>query len=175
MGARGTNLVDFLKDCEFVPDTLIELWTCRLRNGEVGPKAEGFARAILVDFSLRAMCGRPQSEVTIRWLADCFDRLTEYEDPYAVLALARRPPHRPVGHGVKRAIDVAHWVALAIQRGYTVADAAARAADLFACDVRSVHRMRKAARGWVEGMNWSADWDEYFRLLGRPLPPPHGD
>src|SRR5262249_47141015 len=140
--------------------------------GELGREAEQLSRAILSDFSLRASFNIAQSPSTLSWLADAVDKILEFEDPRAALALPKRPKHRPRGVGIARAFDVACWVKLAIKRGYPQAEAHNLAATLFAYDVRSVRRIGRVAAQWVTGMNPNTDWDKYFKSRGRPLPKP---
>lgn len=151
-------------------ESLLEDWTIRLKSGERGREAQQLARRIIVDFILRASFNMPQSPSTLGWLADALDEILDFRDPREALALPKRPKHRPAGEGINRAVDVACWVQLALGRGYSDSEAHVLAAQLFACDPRSVLRMRELAADWVTGMNATADWDEYFVLIRRPLP-----
>lgn len=162
----------FFEGIKFAPDHLLEQWTARLRAGEKNPTAEGLSRAIIRDFIVRALLDKPQSKITLRWLADCLDKILDFEDPRTALTLQKRAKHRPGGIGVEKAIDIACWVKLAMERGHDKTKASKLAADVFSCDVRYVWRLRKKGQGWAEAMNPSADWDEYFQHKRRPLPSP---
>jgi len=153
-----------------LPESSLQDWTTRLKSGDRGREAQQLSRTIISDFILRASFNLPQSPSTVGWLAEALEQILEYQDPREALALPKLPKHRPRGQGIDRAFDVACWVKLAVERGHSEPEAHALAAKLFACDPRSVRRMRKDAADWVAGMNPRAEWDEYFILKKRPLP-----
>lgn len=165
------ELREFYQGIDGIPDALLEQWTTRLAGGETGSEAEGLSRAILRDFIRRAWLGQEQSPVTLEWLADALDRILNYEDAQIALVLPKRPKHRPGGLGARKAVDVACWVALTIDRGYSRGEAEELAATTFQCAERSIRRMRAEAAGWPETMNPTMDWEEHYRCLSRPLPP----
>ena len=137
---------EFFRGVSVAPDTLLEQWTARLYAGETGPSAEGIARRIVHDFIMRVWLDKPQSKVALAWLAEVFEQI--YDDraePSTALLLPKRPANRPKGSAIAKAMDVAWWVNLAMERGYNEAEANKLAAERFACDVRHVRRMRKDA------------------------------
>lgn len=149
-------------------DVLLTEWVDRIRDGERGPEVDGIARAILNDFALRHFLGVPQSPVTLGWLADALTDITDYADPLTTLGLLPRPKKRPADpqHGW----DVACWVAVTQQRGYSRAQAIQMAAELFATDESNVRKLLKKGPSWMNPDK--PVWEDYFQLRKRPLPNP---
>ena len=168
------DLREFYRGVDSPSDRLLTEWTDRLNAGEEGTTAEGLSRAIILDFILRALLNRPQSKVTVTWLAGALQRILNYEDPRLALRLSKRPRHRPAGARAAKAIDVAWWVKLTIERGYPEAEAQWLAADTFSCDIRDIARLRGEGQEWADGMSRDADAESYFRKKERALPPIRG-
>lgn len=162
----------FFDGISFIPDSLLIEWTARLASGERGKQAEGWSRAIIRDFILRASLSKPQSQVTLDWLADALAKILNFEDARSVLALPTRPKSRPPGERFEYGLDAALWVKLAMDRNYSEPVAIRLAAKQFACDTKTIGRWRKASAAWVQAMNPATDWVAYFGWRGRPLPPP---
>jgi hypothetical protein len=160
----------FFDGVSFAPDHLLNEWTARLRSGERTPEADGLARAILRDFCLRQFLGRPHSTVALDWLADILSDILDDAEPRSALGLLPRPAHRP-SDGTK-AVDIAWWMSLAMERGYTRPEAKELATTVFSVDLKTVERYFKKGAPWIDGMNPSANWERYFCSCNRPLPPP---
>lgn len=153
---------------EPLSDAELDRLTARLRSG--GAQGDDPARRVLTDFILRQWLGKPHSAVTLEWLADAFDAILEGAKPMDALGLRSRPSQRPKARTRVEA-DVAVWLRLAEDRGYTSAEAVALAAGCFARDTKSIERYRRNAAPW----NWSDDldpetWEQVFLAAGRPLP-----
>ena len=162
----------FFEGIELAPDTLLQQWTDRLNAGEAGPGAEGLSRYIVHDFVMRVWLNHPQSNVTLEWLAEALEQIFDAgADPQTILRLPKRPANRPNGVAAEKAILVACWIKLALDRGYTEPEAQQLAAERFACVKRHVQRLQVAGEGWVSSMNPDVDWEDYFLALHRPLPP----
>jgi hypothetical protein len=165
------DLREFLRGTLCADDVLLEEWTRLLKAGAVGAGAEGISRRIVDDFIKRVLLDEPQSKLTLVWLAETLDQVFhDGVDPKEAFRLPKRSTHRPKGTAVQKAIDVARWVKLAMDRGHPEPRANQLAADRFSCSARHVRRLRDDAAGWVDNMNPDFNWEEYFRLKGRPLP-----
>ncbi len=164
--------LNFSRNTERVPEHLARDWTQRLLGGETGPKADGIARYLIHDFYIRAGLNEPQSVHTLSCLAEVLSKILEEGKPDARKAFSLLPRREGAGAHVDAAIDIACWTAMTIKRGYSEADAVRQAAAIFHRDAKHIQRQRKRASDWPEGMSPKADWDEYFRLIGRPLPSP---
>jgi hypothetical protein len=145
------------------------------------PQASGAnqaARHILMDFIHRAQHGTQQSDVAIKWLASCFMKALEHENPRNPMqsfGLLPRPKGKPPDE--TKAFDVAAWVIVARRRGYEKAEAKDMAAAVFHTDLKTVERyMREAA---LEPEHLTANdetWEIHFNIPcrskpARPLPP----
>ena len=136
-----------------------------LRNDEVHGKALG----LLNDFCLRVALDKPQSQETLRWLAEAVQRVVDYKDPLHAFGLLPRPNRRPAN--AQPAIDVAWWLACAGQLGYSNPEANALAAECFCKDLKTVQGHRRRAGGWTTEMNPDLQhWKQYFDHHCRPLP-----
>jgi len=155
-----------------VPEHLLHEWTTRLLSGEKGHAAHGISRAIIIDFCTRARLNKPQSNFTLNWLADVLDQILDAGKPDVRRAFSLTPRREGGAAKADEAIDIAFWIKLATQRGFTTAEAKERAAEVFHKDPKHIGRQRLRAADWAEGMNPSFDWDEYFKYKHRPLPPP---
>lgn len=151
-------------------DVLLREWTNRLRSGETGDSAHGIARFMIDDFCSRAWLNKPQSQYTLSWLADVLSDVIDNGKPDARRAFSLMP-NREGGHlAIGEAIDIACWVKLTIDRGYTEAEAHELAAATFHKDPRHIRRQRAKASSSAEGINPKADWNALFLLKNRPLP-----
>lgn len=156
-----------------VPEHLLHEWTTRLLAGEQGQAAHGIAQRILYDFCTRARLNRPQSTITMNWLADVFDDIIAKGKPDARKAFSLMPRREGGNEKTGEAIDIACWIRLATQRGYAEANAKKMAAAIFCKDEKHIARQLRRASEWADGMNQNFDWDEYFKYKRRPLPPKH--
>ena len=153
-----------------VPEHLLHEWTTRLLSGEQGHAAHGIARAIIIDFCTRARLNRPQSTITLNWLADVLDHILDEGKPDARKAFSLMPRREGGNEKTGEAIDIACWVRLTIRRGYSEANAKKLAAAIFCKDEKHIARQVRRAIEWADGMNPKVDWEEYFKYKRRPLP-----
>lgn len=161
-------------------DSLLEEWTNRLLS-EIDEHAdlriEGKVRAklaqqILQDFCLRAWMDLPQSKYTLLWLAEVFGQILEDGKPDARRAFSLLP-RREGGPKQESGTDIALWVELTLRRGYTEKQAKQFAAATFHHDEKHISRLLRKNK--VMELNPSVtweEWEEYFRLMNRPLPEP---
>lgn len=156
----------FLEGVQHPDDTLLEEWVSRIRSGERGPEIDGIARRIIHDFALREFLNVPQSRVTIAWLADALGEILKYADPLHTLGVMPRPRSRPADP--QRGWDVACWVSAAERRGYSRTEAIKLAAETFASDDSNIRKLLKKGPEWMAPAD---DWEDYFALRNRTLPP----
>jgi len=164
---------EFYRGIALHSDRQLRDWIAQLESG--GKGTEMLSTFILKDFTIRALLGEQQSQVTLEWLADAFERILNHEDPRAVLSLPKRARNRPADPAaINLAIDVTCWIKLAMDLGYSEPEATELAAGSFSRDVRSIQRMRKKAAGWADSMTSDMNyWTEYFSVVRRrPLPSP---
>ena len=154
-----------------VPEHLLHEWTTRLLSGEQGHSAHGIAQEIIMDFCTRARLNRPQSTITLNWLADVLDHILDEGKPDARRVFSLMPRREGGAEKTQEAIDIAFWIRLAEKRGYEEATAKKLAAETFYKDPKHIGLQMRRAAGWADAMNPAVDWDEYFKYKRRPLPP----
>lgn len=163
----------FYADISHAPDSLLELWIARIRNGERGKEIDGIARNILRDFSMRQWMDQSHSQVTLDWLADVIEQVLDHADPSELLGLLPRPKHRPPDP-MHPGGEVAIWLQQAQRRGYTESEAINLASEIFGRETKSIERYRREARTLLTWVNPDArTWHDYFltRKPPAPLPP----
>jgi hypothetical protein len=164
------ELSEYFRGRSVIPEESLAEWIRRLTAGESGPKAEALSVIIIRDFISRVSLDKPQSKITLEWLADALEKILDFEDARTAMTLPKRGKHRPAGVGILKAADVVRWIALTMERGYSEKEAADLAVNCFNCDESYVRRMRVQASGWAQGMSRDADWEGRFRDKGKPLP-----
>lgn len=146
---------------------------------EPASEANQAARHILMDFCHRANHGTQQSDVTIKWLASCFIKALEHENPRNPLqsfGLLPRPKGKPPDESTP--FDVAAWVLVARRRGYEKAEAKSMAADVFHIELKHVERQIRDQGLTPEMLSQDEEvWDIHFNIpsrskRARPLPKP---
>lgn len=153
-------------------DVLLRKWAERLRSGESGNSAHGIAKRMIEDFCVRAWLRKPQSHYTLCWLAEVLSEILDSGKPDARRSFSLLPRAEGGRKAVGEAIDIACWVELTKQRGYTGSDARELAASIFHKDVAHIRRQHKRALANALEINQSADWQALFVAKHRPLPPP---
>ena len=149
------------------------LWVDQLRAfrrgdpGAITPKeAEERSREIIEDFCLRHWLDKPQSKYATSWLVDALGEVLEHQTAQVAFCLPPRGRKRPSGSG-QDLTPVAAWCELAVQRGYSVEDAAFEAGALFGCSVRTVQRARADHQFYAD-----VDLADYLLSQKRPKPLP---
>lgn len=142
-------------------------WTSRLRAGERGEEADGIARAVMMDFSMRYWHKLPQSSAAMGWIVDALDRIMGSGKSCDELGLIARDSNRPRDDG--KAIDVALWIQEAEKIGYTEPEAKRLAADCFCMTVGNVRKLVNQVS--LEGRCQDSELlASHFLHIGRPLP-----
>ena len=100
------------------------------------------------------------------WIAEGLAAILEHRDARETLGLLPRAKKRPADP--QRGWDIAMWIDAAEKLGYSRATAVKLAADAFHTDDSNVRKLIKNSPEWI---NPNKDWDEYFTLRSRPLPP----
>jgi hypothetical protein len=156
-----------------IPEHLLSKWIKRLRDGEKGIEAHGFALCIINDFRKRDLLNKPQSPQTLRWLAESLGRILNHKYKRDAREVFSLPPRREGRPGdAQQAMDIACWVKFAVDRGYSEAQAHNLAAGMFHRDVKQIRRQHKRFHWYAEDINPKFDWKGYFLFKKRPLPPP---
>lgn len=143
-------------------------WVARIRAGERGEATDAAAREMLRDFCVRQWTGVPQSPVVLSWVADAISDILEHREPLEALGLQPRPSSRPQQLAVP--FEVACWVRLALERGYSSSEANLLASACFHRDIKTIERDRQRMREETESLSKDIDWEAHFTNLGRPLP-----
>jgi hypothetical protein len=164
-GDDSAEPAGFPAGVEFLDEATILDWTVRLRSGERGREADGLARRILSDFTLRQTFQQAHSPAALEWLADATNDLMDGKTPREALGLDRR---RAGGQSDPRRWQfVALWLIEAESRGMDPAKAVRKAVEILEKEGRQVDLKtvegyrRRAAKEGVE-RNPDADWGAYF-------------
>lgn len=155
---------------ELMPEHLLREWVARLRGGETGPRADGFARYIIHDFCVRTRRNEAQSNITLHWIAGILAKILDDGKPEVrkVFSLMPKPNHRE--EDVDLRLNIATWIKEAISRGYSRPDAIKAAAATFERDERTIRRDIKGLEDYPR-IYHEKIVEEVFKQQNRPLPP----
>ena len=168
-GSDSAEPAGFPDGVQFLHESEILDWTVRLRSGERGKAADGLARRILTDFTLRQTFQQAHSPAALEWLAEALSSTLDGADPRHELGLMRPPAVRP--STPKRWHDIAIWLAATERLGHSPAQAAELAAAKFHKDVKTVEAYRRrAAKAGLKLLASKGVLAEYFGEVRKRRP-----